>query len=123
MVRRPPRSTRTATLFPYTTLFRSRVAGQRLGVGRRQTVAACHAAGLGVLDDGDRRRRELGDQFEGGIGVVEDVVAQRLSLQLLGSDHASPRGAAASRCSRPAMVLAIAPGLLLAARPPHAGGA
>src|SRR3546814_12445575 len=25
MIRRPPRSTRTATLFPYTTLFRSRV--------------------------------------------------------------------------------------------------
>src|SRR3546814_8299470 len=26
MIRRPPRSTRTDTLFPYTTLFRSRVA-------------------------------------------------------------------------------------------------
>src|SRR3546814_15238029 len=26
MIRRPPRSTRTCTLFPYTTLFRSRVA-------------------------------------------------------------------------------------------------
>src|SRR3546814_6950653 len=33
MIRRPPRSTRTDTLFPYTTLFRSRSAlepGQRL---------------------------------------------------------------------------------------------
>src|SRR3546814_11139620 len=29
MIRRPPRSTRTDTLFPYTTLFRSRAAGQR----------------------------------------------------------------------------------------------
>src|SRR3546814_18335578 len=27
MIRRPPRSTRTDTLFPYTTLFRSQVAG------------------------------------------------------------------------------------------------
>src|SRR3546814_7802348 len=27
MIRRPPRSTRTDTLFPYTTLFRSRVVG------------------------------------------------------------------------------------------------
>src|SRR3546814_20816985 len=27
MIRRPPRSTRTDTLFPYTTLFRSRTAG------------------------------------------------------------------------------------------------
>src|SRR3546814_1323107 len=29
MIRRPPRSTRTDTLFPYTTLFRSRVQGRR----------------------------------------------------------------------------------------------
>src|SRR3546814_14600039 len=29
MVRRPPRSTRTDTLFPYTTLFRSRLARER----------------------------------------------------------------------------------------------
>src|SRR3546814_7454192 len=37
MIRRPPRSTRTDTLFPYTTLFRSprhhaRIIGVRLGV-------------------------------------------------------------------------------------------
>src|SRR3546814_18785597 len=30
MIRRPPRSTRTDTLFPYTTLFRSAVAGRHL---------------------------------------------------------------------------------------------
>src|SRR3546814_5125923 len=29
MIRRPPRSTRTATLFPYTPLFRSQARGQR----------------------------------------------------------------------------------------------
>src|SRR3546814_19992730 len=34
MIRRPPRSTRTDTLFPYTTLFRS--DGVRLAVHRRQ---------------------------------------------------------------------------------------
>src|SRR3546814_21073223 len=45
MIRRPPRSTRTDTLFPYTTLFRSGSAA----AGRR---------GIGVLD------REIGaDQF------------------------------------------------------------
>src|SRR3546814_4586935 len=33
MIRRPPRSTRTATLFPYTTLFRS---GQRFGACENQ---------------------------------------------------------------------------------------
>src|SRR3546814_5132200 len=31
MIRRPPRSTRTDTLFPYTTLFRSPVRGPRAG--------------------------------------------------------------------------------------------
>src|SRR3546814_14830208 len=35
MIRRPPRSTRTDTLFPYTTLFRSRIHGLR----RRQQLA------------------------------------------------------------------------------------
>src|SRR3546814_7665656 len=30
MIRRPPRSTRTDTLFPYTTLFRSRVRHERM---------------------------------------------------------------------------------------------
>src|SRR3546814_8861689 len=34
MIRRPPRSTRTATPFPYTTLFRSHLASQRLDPGR-----------------------------------------------------------------------------------------
>src|SRR3546814_5068359 len=29
MIRRPPRSTRTDTLFPYTTLFRSKIGGDR----------------------------------------------------------------------------------------------
>src|SRR3546814_14637509 len=53
MIRRPPRSTRTDTLFPYTTLFRSRLAividGDRdiaLGIGRR-----------GVLRRGGRNRQ------------------------------------------------------------------
>src|SRR5881409_4414734 len=32
MIRRPPRSTRETTLFPYTTLFRSVVRGQQGGV-------------------------------------------------------------------------------------------
>src|SRR3546814_3445423 len=34
MIRRPPRSTRTDTLFPYTTLFRSAVVGEEIGTGK-----------------------------------------------------------------------------------------
>src|SRR3546814_6659071 len=41
MIRRPPRSTRTDTLFPYTTLFRSRRPGDALaGLHRRHAAAA-----------------------------------------------------------------------------------
>src|SRR3546814_9739049 len=36
MIRRPPRSTRTDTLFPYTTLFRSRRGAGAEGCGRAQ---------------------------------------------------------------------------------------
>src|SRR3546814_4068478 len=39
MIRRPPRSTRTDTLFPYTTLFRSRPAA-----ARRTRLHSCRAA-------------------------------------------------------------------------------
>src|SRR3546814_3528745 len=39
MIRRPPRSTRTATLFPYTTLFRSLDVDERIiGVAAEQAV-------------------------------------------------------------------------------------
>src|SRR3546814_20198017 len=52
MIRRPPRSTRTDTLFPYTTLFRSADAGvDRLsGVRRRPGEEGGHGAA---------RRREV----------------------------------------------------------------
>src|SRR3546814_13013453 len=43
MIRRPPRSTRTDTLFPYTTLFRSRRSQRR--VGRQDPQPALRQAG------------------------------------------------------------------------------
>src|SRR3546814_9634997 len=67
MIRRPPRSTRTDTLFPYTTLFRS--AGRHADAdaerrdGQRSGPRAC--ACLGASDEplrtarGDRRRSAL----------------------------------------------------------------
>src|SRR3546814_6499120 len=53
MIRRPPRSTRTDTLFPYTTLFRSRRPtrqGAAYGLERR---------GAGGRSPADRARRGL----------------------------------------------------------------
>src|SRR3546814_16918734 len=47
MIRRPPRSTRTDTLFPYTTLFRSLLRRQgvpcRFAIGVRSRPFAAHA--------------------------------------------------------------------------------
>src|SRR3546814_6286639 len=46
MIRRPPRSTRTDTLFPYTTLFRS-ISHSRADLARSQTIASgVHVLGL-----------------------------------------------------------------------------
>src|SRR3546814_20502039 len=50
MIRRPPRSTRTDTLFPYTTLFRSHAIEHRRGARPRWHVFA-----------GERRGRALPD--------------------------------------------------------------
>src|SRR3546814_15539768 len=49
MIRRPPRSTRTDTLFPYTTLFRSDPpARTRNRVARRAAFKAFEPAGVGL---------------------------------------------------------------------------
>src|SRR3546814_2957869 len=81
MIRRPPRSTRTDTLFPYTTLFRSNL--------RRAAAfdqAPVHAAGDGgggqqrillhLVPDG-LAANHAGERFE---GVVEAVEQQVLGL-------------------------------------------
>src|SRR3546814_7576490 len=63
MIRRPPRSTRTDTLFPYTTLFRSdrdRTAGEQ---GRaRQGDGAGRPGGGGGREDRLRRPGAAGPQ-------------------------------------------------------------
>src|SRR3546814_7877474 len=68
MIRRPPRSTRTDTLFPYTTLFRSR---RRPGVGARP-----------------RRRRRLSGRAEGAWGAAR-VAPPRYGLSLRSGEHTS----------------------------------
>src|SRR3546814_1505910 len=41
MIRRPPRSTRTDTLFPYPTLFRSRASGSSLSISSFSSRISC----------------------------------------------------------------------------------
>src|SRR3546814_8386082 len=66
MIRRPPRSTRTDTLFPYTTLFRSGPGGGRACADPRRGGRRLRAAGGphrrigGGHREGPRRRHEPG---------------------------------------------------------------
>src|SRR3546814_1300603 len=64
MIRRPPRSTRTDTLFPYTTLFRSWKIGSCKRRSRRreknpgEPAAGANARSDGNADRGPRRSEE-----------------------------------------------------------------
>src|SRR3546814_5629748 len=50
MIRRPPRSTRTDTLFPYTTLFRSYDAWRRAHAQHHAGAGNLHRRGIGDID-------------------------------------------------------------------------
>src|SRR3546814_3326456 len=75
MKRRPPRSTRTDTLFPYTTLFRSAVAEGNVGAG---TGMSCYglAGGIGTasrLVERGKRRYAVGALTLCNMGRMEDL--------------------------------------------------
>src|SRR3546814_2323170 len=99
MIRRPPRSTRTDTLFPYTTLFRSRL-GQHAAlaetdVARRRALEAGNGVSLLVLAhvDGDhvalaavqhvgQRDRGLGLADAGGADQQEHALGLARVLEV-----------------------------------------
>src|SRR3546814_13241778 len=85
MIRRPPRSTRTDTLFPYTTLFRSRSSGSRgslrlpfqVGEGTGALLAQGTARGRDQPVDGASSIRRAAARLAGRkqhrFGDVEDA--------------------------------------------------
>src|SRR3546814_18543310 len=78
MIRRPPRSTRTDTLFPYTTLFRS-VASRLL------CLLQCHHGAVGRPGGDLRHRRPLGGGRHGpqrpaAVGRSEEHTSELQSL-------------------------------------------
>src|SRR3546814_20819870 len=84
MIRRPPRSTRTDTLFPYTTLFRS-------DVGELRAELADHLRALG-LATGERARRAVEAQvaqadLHEGVEAVEQLAEQRRDRGLVEPAH------------------------------------
>src|SRR3546814_4826200 len=96
MIRRPPRSTLTDTLFPYTTLFRSGLVGRATAFGHEQElvgVALCGieldlgrqvAAGILLLEHRQRRQLRIA-QVGLGIGAV-DALRDSLLVAALGPD-------------------------------------
>src|SRR2546422_11690637 len=71
MIRRPPRS----TLFPYTTLFRSRELAHRARGPRRERDEPCEERGLVVVRDAV----EVGEEPE---PVRKDILGDRKSTRL-----------------------------------------
>src|SRR3546814_4844695 len=83
MIRRPPRSTRTDTLFPYTTLFRSHVA-QRVGDDYRLRHLRDDADGVDLLGVDIEDLLPGGDLLLARLGELPLVVELE---QLLGLRH------------------------------------
>src|SRR3546814_4882910 len=92
MIRRPPRSTRTDTLFPYTTLFRSLQAAQVVA-GAADGRLGQHAGGLLEGGRGDERlggERGLGDAQQHRVEPRRQLaLGQQLRVLL---DHALALG-------------------------------
>src|SRR3546814_1389513 len=83
MIRRPPRSTRTYTLFPYTTLFRSRHrAEDRAGLPQGQGRGAAPAPGRprARLPRRELRRPQRGRHGEQQEGRSEEHTSELRSL-------------------------------------------
>src|SRR3546814_1943203 len=78
MIRRPPRSTRTDTLFPYTTLFRSCCGSFRREAARQFRLETVNFR----CDDigGDAGDRNENSPFQGEIGRSEEHTSELQSL-------------------------------------------
>src|SRR3546814_11802671 len=75
MIRRPPRSTRTDTLFPYTTLFRS--AGRHLRALATECLEAVRIALIAwFIERNSNALQEIGARF-----AQEDDCFRRLELR------------------------------------------
>src|SRR3546814_1836502 len=71
MIRRPPRSTRTDTLFPYTTLFRSHLVDAEAGAVEARILRR-DARLVGIeIRQGDQRHELAGVDVEDGAGAAD----------------------------------------------------
>src|SRR3546814_2995158 len=89
MIRRPPRSTRTDTLFPYTTLFRSRLLPLLHNIRRRASYLALldeQPAALQRLGSVLARSALLGERLAAHPLLLDELLDVRVSGELPGRD-------------------------------------
>src|SRR3546814_19983561 len=91
MIRRPPRSTRTDTLFPYTTLFRSVYIDVRAN-----GEAIFHE---GYLTRAEARRAARGEPIEAGEKPVRPEITSAMQTYVDLHRHAAVRAALVARSS------------------------
>src|SRR3546814_20879999 len=100
MIRRPPRSTLTDTLFPYTTLFRSvyeAIVAQvaELRRSKHKVVLASYSNGArerlkGLLEDHGLKKLTLADTWQEALGVssgARGAASDAVALTVLQLDH------------------------------------
>src|SRR3546814_9024027 len=82
MIRRPPRSTRTDTLFPYTTLFRSVVPGslRRRPIGRNEPQDVLLVSNETTVNAGPWRERLVHRTGRGHAARSEEHTSELQSL-------------------------------------------
>src|SRR3546814_20910352 len=86
MIRRPPRSTRTDTLFPYTTLFRSLLAARR----HPRDFARHHRTGIGPeMTDEQRMLVDMAGDIFGAYGEAKATIADRSGGRRVGKECVS----------------------------------
>src|SRR3546814_18397408 len=83
MIRRPPRSTRTDTLFPYTTLFRSVLDAKTCEILAMVNQPSYNPNSHENLKAIDMRNRAVTDVFEPGSSVKPLTVAAALEAGLV----------------------------------------
>src|SRR3546814_6216228 len=98
MIRRPPRSTRTDTLFPYTTLFRSRALGRRAVPLREIIETACEREEdeAGANDDAEDEQ----DFHPLYLGHPQRISSRKAFREQIGGERTPVAAVFAQRCER-----------------------
>src|SRR3546814_12834184 len=104
MIRRPPRSTRTDTLFPYTTLFRSELIEQQLRDARDAAQAANRskdkylaAASHDLLQPLNAARLLISTLRERSLPTSEQLLVERTHQALEGAEDQIGRASCRER--------------------------